>query len=123
MDTKILIVDDDANIRELLRVNLSAAGYRIRTADNGAEAMGMISREPPDLLILDIMMPEMDGWEVCKAVKDDPATEGIRTLILTAKGTDRDRMIGKAVFRADEYMAKPFDVDELLAVVARLLNA
>jgi DNA-binding response OmpR family regulator len=68
------------------------------------------------------MMPETDGWEVCKTIKDNPELQALKILMLTAKGSDKDRMLGKDVFGADEYMAKPFDVDRLLETVAELLH-
>jgi DNA-binding response OmpR family regulator len=68
------------------------------------------------------MMPEIDGWEVCKSVRDDPGLEHIRIIMLTAKGSDRDKIIGKGIFKADEYMTKPFDIDDLTAVIRRQLH-
>ncbi len=118
----ILVIDDDPNIRELLYVNLVAQGYAIETADDGKTGLTMIRRKSLDLIILDVMMPETDGWEVCKAIKDDPITSHLKVMMLTAKGSDKDRMIGREIFGADEYMAKPFDIDKLLETVKRLLN-
>ena len=118
----ILIIDDDQHIRELIEVNLVARGYAVRQAANGQEGLDAIRQELPDLLILDVMMPRVDGWEVCKVVRDDPETRGLKTIILTAKGSDRDRMVGVDVLGADAYMTKPFDVDALLESVARLLH-
>jgi DNA-binding response OmpR family regulator len=116
----ILIVDDDPNVRELLRVNLTAQGYDAITAENGAEALAAIERRLPRLIILDVMMPEMDGWEVCKQVRDK-YRDSIRIIMLTAKDTARDKIIGKDILKADEYLTKPFDIDELLATVRRLV--
>jgi two-component system, OmpR family, alkaline phosphatase synthesis response regulator PhoP len=118
----ILVVDDDTNIQELISVNLLAAGYRIMNATNGKEAMETIKNGIPDLIILDIMMPEIDGWELCKWVRDDPLLENIKILMLTAKGTEKDKLIGREIFRANDYMTKPFDIDQLTETVARLLH-
>jgi len=118
---KILVVDDEANIRELLIVNLAAAGYEVETALNGRDAIGKIVSFRPALIVLDVMMPEIDGWEVCKLVRDDESLEHLRIVMLTAKATDRDRMIGRGIFGADEYITKPFDMDELLSTIKRLL--
>jgi DNA-binding response OmpR family regulator len=118
----ILIIDDDANIRELLNVNLQAHGYSVKTAENGLAGLEMVRKNPPDLIILDVMMPETDGWEVCKVIRDNPELKKLKVLMLTAKGSDKDRMLGKAVFGADEYMSKPFDIDRLLNTVAELLH-
>jgi DNA-binding response OmpR family regulator len=120
--SKILVVDDDANIRELILVNLAAAGYDVKTARNGKEALEKITTFLPALIILDIMMPEIDGWEVCKFVRDDPGLEHIKIIMLTAKGTERDKLIGKGIFKADDYLTKPFDIDELMKTVKQQLN-
>jgi DNA-binding response OmpR family regulator len=117
---KILIVDDDANIRTLLSVNLAANGYAIETAVDGKDAMEKISKDPPWMIILDVMMPEIDGWEVCKYVKDDPDLENIKILMLTARDTQRDKLIGQKVLKADEYLTKPFDIDVLLSKISAL---
>jgi DNA-binding response OmpR family regulator len=110
----ILIVDDDANIRTLLTVNLTAKGYAVEAAIDGRDAIDKISAHPPWLIILDVMMPEIDGWEVCKYVKDDPDLAGVKIVMLTARDTERDKLIGRKVLKADEYLTKPFDIDELL---------
>ncbi len=116
----VLIVDDDPNVSELLRVNLCAQGYDITTASNGAEALRAMEQCLPRLIVLDVMMPEMDGWEVCKQVRDR-YRDSVRIIMLTAKDTARDKIIGKDILKADEYFTKPFDIDELLAAVRRLL--
>ena len=116
----ILIVDDDSNVRELLRVNCAAQGLNVLTAGDGAEALRMVEQHIPELVILDVMMPEMDGWEVCKQIRDK-YQDSIKVVMLTAKDTARDKIIGKNILKADEYLTKPFDIDELLATVHRLL--
>ena len=118
---ELLIVDDDPNVLELLRVNLASQGYRITTAHNGVEALAAIGQRVPELMILDVMMPEMDGWEVCKLVRDKYQA-AVKILMLTAKDTARDKVIGKNILKADEYMTKPFDIDELLSLVKKLLS-
>jgi len=119
---RILVVDDDAHITELIRVNLDAAGYDVTCAANGREALERLDAARPDLIIMDVMMPEMDGWELCKAIKDDPETSGIPILMLTARDTDRDRLIGGGIFGVDEYVTKPFDVGALMDLCGRLLR-
>ena len=120
---RILVVDDDPHISELVYVNLDAAGYEVTRAGNGHEAIDCIAVAHPDLIVMDVMMPEMDGWELCKAIRDDPECRDIRIVMLTARTTDRDMMIGKGVFGVDEYLTKPFDVTALLAICRRLLHA
>ena len=118
----ILVVDDDPNIRELISVNLRVKGYSIVLASDGKEAMEKIKTGAPDLIILDIMMPEIDGWELCKWIRDDPRLRSVKILMLTAKGTDRDKLIGREIFKADEYMTKPFEIDLLQQTISRMLN-
>ena len=120
---RILIVDDDPHISELVYVNLDAAGYNLDRASNGHEAIDRIAAAHPDLIILDVMMPEMDGWELCKTIRDDPECRDIRIVMLTARDSDRDKMIGKGVFGVDEYLTKPFELCELLEICRRLLHA
>jgi DNA-binding response OmpR family regulator len=118
----ILVVDDDPNIQELISVNLRVKGYSIVLASDGKEAMEKIKTGAPDLIILDIMMPEIDGWELCKWIRDDPRLRSVKILMLTAKGTDRDKLIGREIFKADEYMTKPFEIDLLQQTISRMLN-
>jgi DNA-binding response OmpR family regulator len=120
MPHTILIVDDDPNVRELLRVNLAAHGYDVLTATDGNEAVQAVEQKVPELIVLDVMMPEMDGWEVCKLIRDK-YQGAIKIIMLTAKDTARDKIIGKNILKADEYLTKPFDIDDLLATVLRLL--
>jgi DNA-binding response OmpR family regulator len=118
---KLLIVDDDPNIRELLSVNLIAAGYDVDSVADGKEAIERIKNHPFELIVLDIMMPEIDGWELCKFIRDDPDLDTTKILMLTAKGTERDKLIGRHIFNADEYLTKPFDIDEVKNVIQRLI--
>jgi DNA-binding response OmpR family regulator len=120
---RILVVDDDPHISELVYVNLDAAGYDVDRAGNGHEAIARIAARRPDLIVLDVMMPVMDGWELCKTLRDDPETRDIRILMLTARDTERDRMVGKGVFGVDDYLTKPFSLTTLLASCERLLHA
>jgi DNA-binding response OmpR family regulator len=119
---KILAVDDEPSIRRLVEVNLQRAGYAITTAPDGQEALNQIARERPDMVLLDVMMPRMDGFELLRRLKADPATAGIPVLMLTARAQDAD------VFRglqsgADFYLTKPFNPQELLIWVQRVFNA
>ena len=120
---RILIVDDDPHISELVFVNLDAAGYEVDRAGNGHEAIDRIAAVRPNLIVMDVMMPEMDGWELCKTIRDDPECRDIRIVMLTARDSDRDKMIGKGVFGVDEYLTKPFELGDLLAICRRLLHA
>jgi DNA-binding response OmpR family regulator len=121
MGDTILIVDDDPNVLELVRVNCAAKGYIVLTATNGNEALRSVEQCMPSLVILDVMMPEMDGWEVCKMLRD-AYKDSLKILMLTAKDTARDKIIGKNILKADDYMTKPFDIDALLSTVEKLLS-
>ncbi len=114
----ILVVDDDASIRELLNQNLHEAGYQVRTASNGREALEQVRREPPDLIILDVMMPEMNGFDVAAVLKNDPVTMDIPILILSIV-QDRERGFRLGV---DRYLTKPIDTDALFREVGSLLQ-
>jgi DNA-binding response OmpR family regulator len=118
----VLIVDDDPNVLELLRVNCTAKGYTVFTAVNGAEAIKIVNERLPNLVILDVMMPEMDGLETCKLIRDK-YQDAIKIIMLTAKDTARDKIIGINILKADEYLTKPFDIDDLLAKVEHLLES
>jgi len=122
MAKRILVVDDDASIRTLLTANLSADGYDIVTAVNGVEAMSKLAEGGIDLVILDIMMPQKDGWEVCKTIRDSEDDHRQKIIMLTARDTPRDKMVGKGLLGADEYVTKPFDIDDLMTLVARMLG-
>jgi DNA-binding response OmpR family regulator len=121
MDTMkhILIAEDQTDIRDLLALNLRNAGYRVEAATNGRSALEAHIRQPADLLLLDLMMPHMDGLDVCKALRASGSTTPI--LMLTAKSTELDRVLGLEL-GADDYLTKPFSVAELLARVKALLR-
>lgn len=115
----ILIAEDQTDIRDLLALNLRNAGYRVEAATNGRAALEEHIRQPADLLLLDLMMPHMDGLDVCKALRASGSTTPI--LMLTAKSTELDRVLGLEL-GADDYLTKPFSVAELLARVKALLR-
>jgi CheY-like chemotaxis protein len=123
MVQKVLIADDEAYIRLLIEQTLEEfedQGVEILTANNGEEALQLIQDEQPDLVFLDVMMPKMNGYEVCKAVKQDLKMEHIYIVILTAKGQEFDRQRGEQV-GANRYMTKPFDPDELVELTGKVL--
>src|SRR5437588_13105986 len=118
---KILVVDDEAVLVETMAYNLEQAGYRVITAADGASALEAARRETPDLVILDIMLPEMDGLEVCRLLRREKNTATTPILMLTAKTEEIDKVIGLEV-GADDYVTKPFGRRELLARVRALLR-
>ena len=113
MAKRILIVEDDGNIRELLRLYLEREGYEIFEAENGAVGLEQWKRCKPDMLLLDVMMPVMDGWEVCKKIREE---SDVPIIILTAKGETFDKVNGLEM-GADDYIVKPLEVREVVARV------
>ncbi len=121
MKASILAVDDEEDIQELIKYNLDKEGYGVIPASSGEEAVKLARKESPDLIILDLMLPGMDGLEVCKLLKNDPATKEIPLLMLTAKGEESDIVIGLEL-GAEDYMVKPFSPKVLIARVKALLR-
>ena len=119
---KILICDDDPVILRLLQVNLEIEGYEVVAAHNGEEAVRLATQELPDAVVLDIMMPRMDGYEACKVIKGQESTKHIPVMFLSAKAQQSDIDLGRE-YGVSAYLTKPFDPTELLEVIARLTNS
>jgi len=122
MAKRILAVDDEKHILRLVQINLEKAGYEVVTASNGREALEAVAAEKPALIVMDVMMPEMDGLEALQNLKNDPATASIPVVMLTAKAQDADVFQGWQS-GADLYLTKPFNPMELLTFVKRILDA
>lgn len=118
---KVLVVDDEYHIVELVKFNLESNGYEVVEASDGKEALTKAKECSPDLILLDIMLPIIDGIEVCKKLKNDIETQGISIIMLTAKSDETDKVIGLEI-GADDYITKPFSVRELLARVKAVLR-
>jgi two-component system alkaline phosphatase synthesis response regulator PhoP len=118
---QILVVDDEEDLLELVRYNLSKEGYRVECVATGEEALKAARRQPPDLMVLDLMLPAVDGLEVCRRLKADPKTRDIPIIMLTAKGEESD-MVAGLERGADDYIAKPFSPRVLTARVRALLR-
>ena len=124
MDQKILIVDDEAHIRMLIEQtleDLEDEGVELLLAENGEQALGLIQKEEPNLVFLDVMMPKMNGMEVCQKVKKELNLSHVYIILLTAKGQEVDRQKGLEM-GADRYMTKPFDPDEMLIIAEEVLK-
>ncbi|CAH0117844.1 MULTISPECIES: response regulator transcription factor [unclassified Paenibacillus] len=119
MRSNVLVVDDDEKITSMLRRGLAFEGYHVVTARNGAEGLKLIAESEPDIMILDVMMPQLDGWEVCRRVRE--AGSSVPILMLTAKDEVQSRVKGLDL-GADDYLVKPFALEELLARVRALLR-
>lgn len=120
-DEKILIVDDEENILELIKFNLQALGYEVLTLNNGSDALNVIRQEKPKLVLLDLMLPGMDGYDICKEIRKDSSISYIPVIMITAKGEELDKILGLEL-GADDYVSKPFSVRELLARVKAVLR-
>lgn len=116
--TKILAVDDDANICELLRLYLTKEGYEVLIAHNGVKALELFAAHSPSVVILDIMLPGPDGWQVCRNIRN---MSNVPIIMLTAKGETYDKVMGLEL-GADDYIVKPFDVKELIARIKAVLR-
>ncbi|MCF6289701.1 MAG: response regulator [Desulfobacterales bacterium] len=121
MAHSILVVDDAPNIILSLDFLMRQAGYKVRTATNGEETLLAVRENRPDLILLDVMMPKLDGYEVCQAIRADPALADIRIIMLTAKGRAIEQEKGLAL-GADAYITKPFSTQEVLDTVKALLK-
>ncbi|MBI2870666.1 MAG: response regulator transcription factor [Candidatus Omnitrophica bacterium] len=118
---KILVVDDETSIREAVTYGLKTAGFNVLTAADGDDGLGMCQRELPDLVVLDLMLPKMDGLEVCRSIKRDTRTAHIPVIMLTVKSDETDKVVGLEL-GADDYMTKPFSPRELVARIKAVLR-
>ena len=115
---RILVVDDESTIREMVGYNLRRDGFDVELAEDGREALAVARRSPPDLVVLDIMLPGLDGYQVCRALRQE---SNVPILVLSARGEEFDRVLGLEL-GADDYLTKPFAMRELLARVRSLLR-
>ena len=118
---KIVIVEDETTLAETLAENLSEEGYKVLTADNGETGLALIRSELPDLIVLDIMLPVLDGLSICRLVRKDATTAHIPIIVLTARGTEVDKIVGLES-GADDYITKPFGLGEFLARVRAVMR-
>ncbi|MCC8986958.1 MAG: response regulator [Candidatus Contendobacter sp.] len=120
MANKILVVDDEPNIVLSLEFLMKQAGFQVRTASDGEAALAAVAAEAPDLVLLDVMMPRKNGYEVCQAIRANPDCKDVRIIMLTAKGREVEREKGLAL-GADDYITKPFSTQEVVERVRELL--
>lgn len=121
MGERILVVDDEPDLLELVRFNLSQAGYAVETAATGKEAVERIRRAPPDLVVLDLMLPDLPGTDVCREIRSDPRLAELPVVMLTARSEEVDRVVGFEL-GADDYVPKPFSPRELVLRVKAVLR-
>jgi len=118
---KILVVDDEVDLVKTIQFALEAEGYQVLVSHNGEDALNQSRKEKPDLILLDLMLPKLDGYKVCRLLKFDEQYKHIPILMLTAKTQQKDRLLGMET-GADEYITKPFDMEELMEKVKAYLN-
>jgi DNA-binding response OmpR family regulator len=116
---KILAVDDEVDSLKIVKRILEANGYEVITAFDGEEALVKIKSENPDVVVLDVMLPKLNGEEVCKSVRSDPVFSKLPVIMLTGKVSDADRIVGR-VIGADIYITKPFNLEELIGAIKKL---
>jgi two-component system, OmpR family, response regulator VicR len=118
----ILCIEDEEEMIDLIRLILTRRGFDVRGANGGKEGLEIIRKEHPDLILLDLMMPDMDGWEVYQQMKADDATKNIPVIVVTAKAQSIDKVLGLHIAKVDDYIAKPFSPQELLNSVDNVLG-
>ena len=121
MQEKILIIEDEPDIVKMLEYNLKKEGFRVVSAPDGQEGLRQARKQCPDIILLDLMLPEIDGLEVCRALRQERDTAGIPVIMLTAKGRESDKVVGLEL-GADDYITKPFSVGELIARIKAVLR-
>jgi two-component system phosphate regulon response regulator PhoB len=121
MAERILVVDDEPDLLELVRVNLRQAGYEVETSETGREALELLRRSPPDLVVLDLMLPDVSGTEICRRMRSDIDLSELPIIMLTAKADEVDRVVGLEL-GADDYVTKPFSPRELTLRVRAVLR-
>jgi len=120
---KVVCVEDEPEIIDLIRLILGRKGFDLTGATGGLEGLEAIRRVKPDLVLLDLMMPDMDGWEVYQQMKADPDLKNIPVIVVTAKAQSIDKILGLHIAKVDDYVTKPFGPQELLQSVERVLSA
>jgi two-component system response regulator VicR len=119
---KIVCVEDEAEMIDLIKLILSRKGFEVIGANGGAKGLALIQREMPDLVLLDLMMPEMDGWQVYQQLKADESTQDIPVIVVTAKAQNIDKVLGLHIAKLDDYITKPFSLQELVDRVEAVLE-
>jgi DNA-binding response OmpR family regulator len=119
----ILCIEDEPEMIDLIRLILGRRGFDVRGATGGTEGLRLVRETHPDLVLLDLMMPDMDGWEVYQQMKADDATRNIPVIVVTAKAQNIDKVLGLHIAKVDDYIAKPFSPQELLNSVERVFNS
>ena len=120
---QILCIEDEPEMIDLIRIILNRHNFNVQGADGGREGLEKVKKSPPDLILLDLMMPDIDGWEVYQQIKADEKTSHIPIIIVTAKAQNIDKVLGLHIAKVDDYISKPFSPKDLLASVQKILNS
>ncbi|GAB4475107.1 MAG: hypothetical protein Kow0088_11680 [Anaerolineales bacterium] len=123
MKKKIVYIEDEPEMIDLVRLILGRKGYEVIGANGGREGLQLIQSEHPDLVLLDLMMPDMDGWDVYHQLRADESTRRLPVIVITARAQNIDRVLGLEIAKVDDYLAKPFTPQELLQSVAKVFTA
>ena len=119
---RVVCIEDEPEMIDLVRLILGRKGFEVIGANGGVEGLDAVRREKPDLVLLDLMMPDMDGWEVYQQIKADPVLRDIPVVVVTAKAQSIDKVLGLHIAKVDDYITKPFGPQELLESVAKILG-
>lgn len=119
---KIVCIEDDPEMIDLVKLILTRKGYDVTGATNGPDGLDAVKQVKPDLVLLDLMMPDMDGWEVFQRMRSDEDTKDVPVIVVTAKAQSIDKVLGLHIAKVDDYITKPFGPSELLSSVLRVLN-
>jgi two-component system response regulator VicR len=124
METKrrVIYIEDEPEMIDLVRLILNRRGYEIIGANGGREGLDMVRQQVPDLVLLDLMMPDMDGWDVYQQMKADEHTQNIPVIVITAKAQSIDKVLGLHIAKVDDYISKPFSPQELVDSVGRVMS-
>ncbi len=117
---RIMVIDDDQGIQQVVRIMLKNEGYEVITASSGQEGLGILEKKTPDFLFLDIMMPEMDGWEVLKKIKDNPKFKSIPVAMLTVKPLNKETLNNQGLEELVDYVTKPFTLEDILQTLKQM---
>lgn len=118
----ILCVEDEPEMIDLIRLILGRRGFEVKGASGGLEGLQVIREQPPDLILLDLMMPDMDGWEVYQQIKADEKTKNIPVIVVTAKAQSIDKVLGLHIAKVDDYITKPFSPQDLMNSIDKVLK-
>jgi DNA-binding response OmpR family regulator len=119
---RVVCIEDEPEMIDLVRLILGRKGYEVIGANGGIEGLDAVRRERPDIILLDLMMPDMDGWEVYQQIKADPALKQIPVVVVTAKAQSIDKVLGLHIAKVDDYITKPFGPQELLESIEKILS-